>query len=315
MGAGIRGVGANARQASASTDSEGRDPDAFAGYCDSMLEHRIASDEYADVLPDRYRFDGTVLSWDGTIQQYLNHRRGERASVESDDSPVSAGTLRRRAIRKNAVIHRADRTIQERMTDPAVCLLTYSGQFDPTEDAVVDYAGGLSDALDSAFDTLRYQVEDKRDWSVDYVCVLGGTDRGIPHYHLVVWIDQAGMSDPTVSGLRDALQPAVQRFRDELGPTRREAVGADQDVPQGALRVDMSPSEGLQSYPADRDNGGPVHQFPRYVANQLPHLGAPDADDRDRQLSESDRRIGAVADAVPTEVSQWRSSTGVPSVY
>jgi len=299
-----------------SDDTPERVPGEFDGYGDPALDTRLASDEYADVLPDRYRFDGKVLSWGGAVQQYLNHRRGERASVESDDSPVSRGTLRHRALQKNAVVHRADREVRERMEDPVLSLITLAGSFDSTEVRVVDYAVQLSDAFDSALDTFRYQTQQKRGWDVEYVVVLAGTDDGVPHYHMVVWIDRASMpaDTDTESRLRNGLVPVVERFQSELDSTLRESVEDDTGIPDGAVRVDTDPDEGLERYPADgRD--GPVHPFSRYASNQVPHLGRATEDtDSFDGMAKSERRVGAVADALPRDVSQWRSSTGVPAI-
>lgn len=299
-----------------SDDTPERVPGEFDGYGDPLLDTRLASDEYADVLPDRYRFDGEVLSWGGAVQQYLNHRRGERASVESDDSPVSQGTLRHRALQKNAVVHRADREVRGRMEDPVLSLITLAGSFDPTEVRVVDYAVQLSDALDSAMDTFRYQTRQKRGWDVEYVVLLAGTDDGVPHYHMVVWIDWGTMSADTDTErrVRAGLAPVVERFQSKLDSTRRESIEDDTGIPDGAVRVDTDPNEGLERYPADgRD--GPVHPFARYASNQVPHLGRATEDtDSFDGMTESERRVGAVADALPRDVSQWRSSTGVSAI-
>lgn len=292
------------------TDSVNREPGAFDGYDDPLLDRRIASDAYTDVLPERYRFDGAVLSWGGAVEQYLNHRGGEQASVASDESPVSEGTLRRRALQKTAVIHQADREIRDRMAAPCVALLTFAGSFDPTEIPVVDYTAELSDALGSSMDTFRYQTRQKRGWAVEYAVVLGGTDDGVPHYHAVVWIDGVTVQAETA---RAGLEPVVDRFQSELPATLRESTAGEQRVPDGAIRVDTDPSEGLAPYPADE--GGPVHQIARYAGNQVAHLGrASEGLDSFDGLSGAERRLGAVADAVPRGVTQWRSSSQVPAI-
>lgn len=277
-----------------------RDPLFHPNYGCRKLNTRVASEKYADVLPNRYLFDGTVISWGGAVEQYRNERRGQDASAEANGW---GQTLHQRARRKCAVLHHADRTIRPEMGNPTLSFLTFAGQYDPTRDNefahIIDYTDELTRAVDASMSTHRYQI--RREYQTEYGLIMGGTETGIPHFHMVGWHDG--------SVERDGFEAVIERFVDECAVTTEV-----QCPPEEAVKLDSDPNNGLEEYPGD-PRREPVHPFARDAANQLPHLGRVDDDiDVFEGMTQGELRFSAVADALPSSVSTWRASRDIPSI-
>jgi len=288
------------RSAGSDDNSLGADSSPEGG--DAHADRRLASPELADTLPDRYCSDsGEPLSLNEATERYRNHRIGEEASAEINGY---SGSLYRRAKRKCALVHHADRRFRAQMDDPSMLLLTFAGSWDPTDEEygpLLEYELALAEAIDAAWSTVRYRLF--RGYEAEYVLIEAGTDQGVPHWHLLVWTEAD-------AELRANAEVALGRFQAELPADLRE-FDPDQDtaVPDGTVLVDEAPYSDPESYPGDGENG-PVSGFGRYVANQLPHLGLADRDlDAFAGMSEDDARYGAVADVSPTE--GWRASRAV----
>lgn len=267
------------------------------------VDRRFASPSSADTLPDRYLFDtGEPLPLNEAAERYRNHRLGEEASTEINGF---RGSLHRRARRKCALIHHADRRFRAQEGDPSLLLLTLAGSWNPTHDEygpLLDYELAVAETLDSIWSTVRYRLLRGRE--AEYVLIEAGTEQGVPHWHLLIWTE--GDEDT----LRANAEEVLRRFQSALPDELREfdpSEGAS--VPDGAILIDTDPNTELKSYPADGDSG-PVHAFARYVANQLPHLGLADRDvDTFEGMTAGEARYGVLADASPTV--GWRASHAV----
>lgn len=304
---------AGGHEASSEAQAEGRDtgaadsnsgPTADVGrrpqYGAPALDARLASDEWADVLPDRYRFEGAVISWGGAVEQYKNERKGQDVSAEANGW---RNTLHQRARRKCSVLHQADCTIRPELENPTMSFLTFAGAYDPTRVEryahIIDYTVELAEAVDATMATHRYQV--RRECSTEWVLIIGGSERGVSHFHMVGWHDGELERDRFVA-VRD-------RFVDEC-----DVATESSNPPAEAVKLDPDPNSGLEEYPAD-PRGQPVHPFARDAANQLPHLGRIDDHlDAFEGMSQGELRFSVVADALPSSVSTWRASIGVPSI-
>lgn len=176
------------RDVCSSDSNSGTTADAWRGpkYGSPELNARLATDEWTDGFSDRYRFEGSVITWGGAVEQYKNERKGQEASAEANGWRE---TLHQRARRKCAVAHQADRTIRPALDEPPMSFLTFAGAYDPTRDDryahIIDYTVELAEAVNATMATHRYQV--RRECPTEYLMILGGTERGVPHYHMVGW--------------------------------------------------------------------------------------------------------------------------------
>jgi hypothetical protein len=250
-------------------------------------------------IPDRYRpTHQETISVEEAAEEYQRHRLGEIASRKANGFQ---GTLYRRARRKCACIHSADRQFRDEMENPVLLLITLAGSWNPTHDKygpLVAYERALARAIDEAWSTIRYRLLRE---TVEYVIIEAGTERGTPHRHLLVWMDT---KDCQVR--RDA-ERAIQKFQTKMPQPLRE-FDPDDSPPDEAIRIDQSPNTNLESYPGD-PNGKPAHPLARYTANQLPHIGMPT---QDENAPDGTCIYGAVADA--SSIQDWRSSHGVSTI-
>ena len=240
----------------------------------------LAEDSPAESVPEE--IVGCTLA--EAVSVYKAHRKGEAANER-----FSSGTLHGRAQRRYAALLNADRKLRQAYDNPTVAMLTLVGQAVSDGEWIppVEHTEAVTDPLNNFFATLRHHLGGY-DW--EYAAVRGATKQGVSHWHILLWID----GNPSL----DTFAPAVKGFinNSDVSESKQHPLGE-------AIKVNTTPSEGLNPIGKMDRERGTVSQFTRYVATQLPHVSPV------RELSDAEAMQGAIEWAARSQ--GFRTSSGI----